>query len=230
MIRSWWQRFINLLAALFRRGSTSAAPFSEKGGIVAFQLLLREPVRQELDLNPGQTSQILKLTRQARQRRRRQQARRNQRPRRQAAAKEGRARAIAAEVLADLDRAGVLTPEQKSRLRQLVWQQQNVAAFADPVVQEALKLTPDQQKAARSSLVEMRQQVRAHRDNSDEAAEEAPETIRKAALDRILGLLDEEQKHRWEQLKGRPFALAEETASSEEEEAESDEPAPPGPV
>jgi hypothetical protein len=228
MIRSLLQRLGNALAALFGRRSKSASEFRKSGGVVAFQLLQQERVRTELNLNIEQVGQILRLTRQARQLRRREFiALRNQDRQQAAGAGIQLQRAVAAEVLAGLNKAAVLTPEQKERLRQIVWQRQGAGAFAHPLVQENLKLTPGQKEVIRSILEELRQRVRTLRQGAAEGGEPpAPGALQKEALNRALALLDEEQKGRWEQLKGKPFEFQDVSAGPEDADAGSDEPAP----
>jgi putative ATP-binding cassette transporter len=200
-MRSPLQRLGSFLAPLLRR--RSGLEFRKDGGVVAFRLLRDERVRAELNLTVEQGGHILRLTRQARQLRRRQFLALEKQVPHRAAATERLTRAVAMEVLAGLHKAGVLTPEQRERLRQIAWQRQGGGAFDNPLVQQALKLTPAQQKALGSIIGAMRKQLRT------DAGKRPAGAIRKEALALALAVLDEEQKARWEQLKGKPFAFAE---------------------
>jgi hypothetical protein len=201
------------IGRLFRTVFGLRKPFAEfrkEGGVVAFRLLQERRVRRDLGLSGQQVRQIVKFTNVARQRRSKEfQALQNRE------GKKGPAfvqlqRQVAAEVLAALKKEGVLAPEQKERLRQLVWQQQGAMAFGNPLVRDALKLTPEQQEGMRDILDEMNEQRRQRRESSEEDKEEGGKqggTLRQQALDRILALLDDEQKARWEQLKGKPLEV-----------------------
>lgn len=190
-----------------------SADFQRDGGVIAFRLLQHESVRNELNLNIEQVGHVLRLTRQARQVRKKQfQALRNQD--RQAMASEAAklARAVAQEVLANLRKEAVFTEEQVERLRQITRQNQGANAFSTSLIQEALAITPGQQEILKTVIQEgegkMRELVKNAGDQSDAERKEALTALRLENLSKVLSLLSDEQRNRWEQLKGKPFDVS----------------------
>jgi Spy/CpxP family protein refolding chaperone len=101
----------------------------------------------------------------------------------------------------------VLTRSQVSRLRQIALQSQGLAAFRDPVVVDALKLTGEQRKKIRaiesdqffSSIEGMRPGA------SPEDFRKSFDQKRLVTLDRVRKLLTPEQEQTWNTLSGKPF-------------------------
>lgn len=226
MIHRLLRRLGTFLTSPFRGRAGAATMFREAGGVAAFWALQDERVCQELNLNIEQLAQVIRLTRQARLPRRPQfQALKNRKPRRAVALRDKLNRAIAVEVLAGLDKAAVLTPDQKVRLRQIAFQRQGVIAFGTPVVQQVLKLTPNQKEVLKRIIEVMRKRLRARRGHLD-AGKETADSLRQNALEKALALLDPEQKRRWEKLKGKPFEFPNERNSADDDASVTDEIAP----
>jgi hypothetical protein len=94
----------------------------------------------------------------------------------------------------------ILTPPQRSRLRQLALQAEGPGAFREPEVVEALALSPGQRERIRAieeeflvGRVRELQSGTAHEDSG------------KPAVDRILALLTPEQARRWTEMAGEPI-------------------------
>jgi Spy/CpxP family protein refolding chaperone len=116
------------------------------------------------------------------------------------------AKAVAEEVKKGLS----LSEEQSKRFDQISLQQRGLQAFADPTVQEKLKLTGEQKskireigEAARSSLQGAL--------NKDASKEERQEAFRKMAamnkenMTKALAELNDDQKKAWKELTGEPI-------------------------
>jgi hypothetical protein len=133
------------------------------------------------------------------------------------AALEGRQTAEMAKAM-----TAVLKPEQRRRLEQLQLQMLGLAAWDDPAVQKALKLTADQQTA----LKKVRDEARANAEGMmTKAREEASRESRgdferrrrlqerkaaaayRAVAERMVALLTPEQQKQWRELTGPPIRL-----------------------
>jgi serine/threonine protein kinase len=116
--------------------------------------------------------------------------------------------------------AEILNPEQIRRLRQITLQSRGPMAFRDRDVITALKLTAEQRTRINAIEAETffkpegppsRRGQRASeppkkaRDES-ESHKKAHEDKRKAAMERILKVLTQEQAKKWEEMIGEPFA------------------------
>jgi hypothetical protein len=113
------------------------------------------------------------------------------------------------EELADQEKTvlGLLRPDQATRLRQIVLQQQGANAFADPSIVAALGLTPAQQEKIRALQEETHQSVWAVARSATFRPEDwkkVEESWRKTRGD-ILGTLTGDQKERWKELTGAAF-------------------------
>jgi hypothetical protein len=196
------------VASVFGRGPQASEDFVRKGGVQAFRLLQNPHVHAELGLDIERIGHILRLTREARQRRRKRfmevQALGLDKGQQEAARLR---REVAEEVMAGLDREAVLTAEQKERLRQITLQRLGAIAFVDPLLQETLGLTPGQKEVMLNMLKETGAKVRAAVQGADAEGKEAALALRKEQLDKVLALLNDEQKAQWEQLKGKPFEV-----------------------
>jgi hypothetical protein len=208
---SWLRYLGGFIASALGRGRRGTDDFLRRGGVVSFRLLQSETLRSELGLSPEQTGQVLKFTREARGRRRAQ----FQRLRDQAKEKPGPQvaklmREVAEEVIVALDKAAVLTPAQKERLRQITWQRQGAGAFADPHVQEVLGITPAQRQAIRAIVLDTGNRVGELRQETGAGPDGRNDTLaglRKANQEKALAFLDEPQRARWDSLKGKPFDI-----------------------
>jgi len=95
----------------------------------------------------------------------------------------------------------LLTPQQRSRLRQIALQAQGVGAFAEPEVVAALQLSPEQREQLR--LIEEQSQVQWIRrmgQNADAVATQQEAAI--STKDQILAVLTEDQARCWRELIG----------------------------
>jgi hypothetical protein len=102
----------------------------------------------------------------------------------------------------------VLLPPQMKRLNELSVQRQGVSALSNPEVAAALKLT-DMQKETLAATIEkngqkMRELFQGAGDNR-EGLREKMEQLRKESNEAVLGVLSEEQKKQFEEMKGEAF-------------------------
>jgi eukaryotic-like serine/threonine-protein kinase len=94
----------------------------------------------------------------------------------------------------------ILTPPQRIRLRQIALQSEGPAAFREPEVVEALRLTPPQRERILAIEDETRfSQIR------DMQSGKPLEDAGKPAMARILAVLNAEQARRWNELAGDPI-------------------------
>lgn len=107
------------------------------------------------------------------------------------------------------DLAGILSPEQTTRLKQISLQRRGVSALTDDEVAAELKLTDDQKKQLASlqtqNETEMRDAFRQAREagaGDRDAMRAKMESLREAANARLLGVLTADQKTQWEQMQG----------------------------
>ena len=106
----------------------------------------------------------------------------------------------------------ILKPEQAKRLRQIELQQQGPMAFNDPEVQSTLKLTDEQKEKVKTVGQEMQSQMRelfqgGGQGGDFEKAREKMTSLRKEATEKVLGLLNDDQKRSWKELTGEPFEV-----------------------
>jgi serine/threonine protein kinase len=101
----------------------------------------------------------------------------------------------------------ILTPSQHRRLRQLALQSEGSAAFREPEVIDALRLTPAQREQIRAIEEEVRfSQMREMRSGTPAAEADKPRVPKGLqALDAILGVLSAEQLRRWQEMAGEPI-------------------------
>ncbi len=109
----------------------------------------------------------------------------------------------------------LLTPEQFTRLRQINWQNEGVAALYDPAIEESLEITSDQQKQLSDLNYEnQRKHTRLLNPRDGEPRLSAEEIQKKGAeLNaerdwRINEILTKTQQEKFTELKGKPFDLA----------------------
>jgi hypothetical protein len=205
LIRSLVRSLGNAIGSVFGGRRKRLEAFRKAGGVLGFRLLQDQRVRRELGMEGEQVRHFQRLAQEARQKRwERFQALQTQDRPKAVAEFAKLQRQIAMEVLAGLDKASVLKPEQLERLRQLTWQQQGAVAFTNPLVQDALKMTLDQKAGLQAIIEEVGPRLRELQDPKSRGEDgKAIPALREQTLSRVLALLDEEQKARWEQLKGR---------------------------
>jgi len=110
--------------------------------------------------------------------------------------------------------AEILNADQQKRFRQLELQQAGVGAFMRKDVIEELKLTKEQTEKIRALQREQQQAVRGAFQGVDfrnmtpedrEKMQAKMAGLRKAALDKALAVLTEEQQKQWKGMLGEPF-------------------------
>ncbi len=108
----------------------------------------------------------------------------------------------------------LLTPEQFTRLRQINWQNEGVAALYDPAIEAALEITSDQQKQLSDLNYEnQRKHTRLLNPRDGEPRLSAEEIQKKGAElnaerdRRINEILTKAQQEKFTELKGKPFEL-----------------------
>jgi hypothetical protein len=151
------------------------------------RLLRQKPVQDELRLNAEQVQQITQL---ADQRRDTYRMLNNLSPEKWRQKIE-EVRALE-KTLTEL-----LRPEQQQRLQQLLLQQRGIAAFTDGVVAQTLKLTAEQVERIGAIQGEVRRVTRSAVFSRNDAGKDTRE--------RILSLLNPEQRAKWKELTGEPF-------------------------
>ena len=202
---------IRALAFWKRRDKPSLRQFHETGGVVAFRLLQKETVREELRLTPEQTATVGRLIGDARRRRRSTLvASRGLDPPKRQRELQKLVMEVARAVMQRIEEANVLADEQRSRLQQIAWQQRGCQAFADPALRSALGLTAGQEESIMDIL---QKSGRKARDLGSSAPGNAAgrlkarlARLRKATLRRTLDVLSDDQRRLWRKLRGKPFA------------------------
>ena len=113
--------------------------------------------------------------------------------------------------------AGILDPIQQARLRQIDLQTKGPTAFRDPLVVATLNLTPEQQDRIKVIEADRMFLFRPDGPRPDGprpggpggppfGPKKGPDDMRRPDVDRILAILTEDQRARWQELTGRPFA------------------------
>jgi hypothetical protein len=112
----------------------------------------------------------------------------------------------------------VLMPHQQDRLREIFVQVRGVGALDDPEIAAELKITDDQKKKLAETREEAGQKMRemfSGRRGEGEGERRGPDEDMRAKFqqmqtetnDKILAVLDSEQKAKFEQMKGEKFEL-----------------------
>jgi type 1 glutamine amidotransferase len=102
----------------------------------------------------------------------------------------------------------ILTAEQGKRLKQILYQQQGPAAFADAALAQALGLSEEQQRQIRQINEETSRTSRALSPpgaSPDADARARMEEVRKAGATKVLAVLTDVQRAAWKELQGEPF-------------------------
>jgi hypothetical protein len=103
-----------------------------------------------------------------------------------------------------------LKPEQIARLKQISYQQRGIGALSDPEVVTKLNLTDAQKTEIQAIGRESMQAARGafSKDQSQEERQAAMKKLaesRKAALEKAVAKLNDEQQKTWKELLGAPF-------------------------
>lgn len=176
-------------------------------------LLRVEEVQQELELMPDQIEALGNVGQRGPRGERgpRPEFDRNASDTERAAAMQQRMQEMNERAAAQLEE--VLLPEQLERGRQIVLQQQGAAAFSDPKVIEKLELTDDQKKkieevqsAAREKMVAAMREAFSSGDR--EAIGKMMAESRESTLQEVLAVLTDEQRTKYEELRGEKFDLS----------------------
>jgi hypothetical protein len=107
--------------------------------------------------------------------------------------------------------AGILTPEQEKRYKQIQVFVSGLFAFANPTVQEALKLTEDQKEQIQTirqdsfrDQMELRKEAGFDREKQAEVQKKVT-AMNKEAMDKVMALLKDDQKKAWKEVAGEAF-------------------------
>ena len=132
-------------------------------------------------------------------------------------AEDKRARFLEATRANEREVAAALTPGQQARLQQILLQTKGTMAFRDPAVVAELNLTPAQQDQIK--VIEADRFLRFRPDGprpegprgSGPGArpfgpKKGPDAGRRPDMERILKVLTDEQRERWQEMTGKPFA------------------------
>jgi Spy/CpxP family protein refolding chaperone len=104
--------------------------------------------------------------------------------------------------------ADILKPEQSKRLKEIVYQQQGPRAFADSAVAKGVGLSEEQQKKIKEINDDTGKQLRElfqPGSPPDDETRKKMQDLRKEASEKIVKLLSEDQKKKWQELQGAPF-------------------------
>jgi Spy/CpxP family protein refolding chaperone len=99
----------------------------------------------------------------------------------------------------------ILNQEQSKRFKQISLQTRGSRAFSEPEVVDALKLTDEQKDKIKGIQEDAGKEMREAFQGGREEAAKKMESIRKAADEKVMGLLTAEQKTKWKDLTGAPF-------------------------
>jgi len=104
--------------------------------------------------------------------------------------------------------AGILSPEQLRRYRQLDYQYQGPGAFSSPDLREKMKLTDNQvqrlQELQNQSMYAFSSLLQDSRGRPDEALARY-NNYRRQLAEKIAGILNPQQRGIWKELTGEPF-------------------------
>jgi Spy/CpxP family protein refolding chaperone len=169
------------------------------GKVNALMLLTRKPVQEDLKLTADQIQKVVEAAKKKNvERAGFQGLEREERDKKQAELNKE------SEQIA----AGILTPEQAKRLKQISLQQQGPSgAFADEEVAKELKLTDEQKRKLKELTEETMKEVRkaiTPGGDREEARKKIAEFANKLN-DKVLDLLTAEQKAKWKELTGTPI-------------------------
>lgn len=117
-------------------------------------------------------------------------------------------------VMAELQKAvaGILTPDQLKRLRQISLQENGPMAFGDPEVEKALELTADQKakiKAINEDFLTGAFKILDIREGGLKTDTDLPK-VRKETVGKITALLTDKQREAYTGLIGEPFEVKKE--------------------
>ena len=103
-----------------------------------------------------------------------------------------------------------LDKQQQLRLRRIGLQQQGLFALGDPAVQEQLPLTEEQRQGFVNIVQNIQRQIQSLQQQNQGNPRRFQQQLmkfRREQLERIKGMLTEDQKRRWSELVGQPVNL-----------------------
>lgn len=121
-----------------------------------------------------------------------------------------KARALSKTTTDEVKQALAFTPEQSKRFDQINLQQRGYQAFADPEMQDKLKLSDEQKSKIReigASTRERSEEIRKSFQEDREGAMKKMNELRKENLDKALAVLTDHQKKTWKDLTGEPIEV-----------------------
>jgi Spy/CpxP family protein refolding chaperone len=207
---------IRFAAAMGLAAALAAPAHAQQGGgrggmgmMGGFGMLMMPQVQEELKLEEAQVGKVRELGESMREK-----FSADFEELRDAAPEERREKmqALGRKMTSEGDKAlaDILKPEQQKRYKQITVQVRGVEAFADEEVQKALKIT-DEQKAKLGTLAsELQAKMTEIRENAQgdfQAAMQDIRAARTAAMDKVKGMLTDEQKSAWTELVGAPFEM-----------------------
>jgi hypothetical protein len=102
----------------------------------------------------------------------------------------------------------VLDAKQMNRLRQIGLQQQGPFAFMNPVIQDKLKLTNEQKEKVKTINQEAGEKMRdLFQGGFNEEARTKMPQLRKETMDKITGVMTDDQKKTWKEMTGESFEV-----------------------
>jgi Spy/CpxP family protein refolding chaperone len=204
-------------AAAFGLAAALAAPtFAQQGGgrgmgmgMGGVGMLMMPQVQEELKLEEGQIDKVRTLAEGMREK-----YSADFEEIRNAAPEERREKmqALTKKMTADGEKslADVLKPEQTKRFKQISVQVRGVEAFADEEVQKALKITDEQKTKLGELATELnakRREIMQNAQGDFQGAMQEFRAAQTAAMDKVKGMLSDEQKTAWTDLIGSPFEM-----------------------
>jgi len=100
--------------------------------------------------------------------------------------------------------AGILDAKQIKRFKQIQWQLEGARALEDPEAQEGLKLSGEQKKKL-ATILEDSDKKMVELFQGGAGTREKFVALQKETQDKANGVLSEEQKKNWKEMKGEPF-------------------------
>lgn len=103
--------------------------------------------------------------------------------------------------------AEALTVDQRKRMSQIELQLRGIRALSDPTIARQLKLNLDQQRKTRAAIRAQDYQIAQLRQKQSSGPNQKVEiaAIRKTTEEKIVGLLTDDQRNSYDQMKGEPF-------------------------
>jgi Spy/CpxP family protein refolding chaperone len=206
---SFGKSSLTIAAFVLLAQAAPAQRFGGPGGGGPLQLLQNEGVQKELKMSEDQVKKVQEVGKEIREKHQDDFAKLQELDQSERQAKfQELMKSINEESTKAL--AGVLKPEQEKRLKQISRQAQGAQAFMDPEVQKALKITDEQKDKIKTITTDAGKEMREIFQNAGGDFQEAGkkmQALRKETLEKVTGLLTDEQKKSWKEMTGAPFEL-----------------------